>query len=857
MMRSLDFYRPFAASSLAALVFTTTASAQLGDDRPGDAPQRPPSADLHIPPAPVLSPAEALRSFILPPGFRIELVAAEPLVQDPVVVAFDPRGRMWVVEMSGYNHEIITRLPAYLDPSRPPPERPPGRIVRLEDTDGDGRMDRRTVYWDGLNMPRAVAFLGDRVLVMDPPHFWQTRDRDGDGVMDEKTLIAGDFGTPENVEGSPSGLLWGRDNWLYNASCNLRLRPLPDGSWRREPMPLFGHWGLTQDDFGRLFHNGNSDHLRGDFLPARYAAGIDPRLPFYGVNARIANDQSTWPARPTPGANRSYREGALREDGSLRAFTAASAPLIFRGTNFPPSFEGNAFVPEPAGNLVKRAILIETEGRLTALPAYHQAEFLASTDERFRPVSLANGPDGALYVADFYRGHIEGFQYSTTYLRDQVLQRGLNRPLWGLGRIYRVVAARGPQAVPPDFARADDATLVRLLTDENGWTRDTAQRLIVESGRAGFAPALRALMASGPKPRDRVSAIWCLESLGEFSLADARRAMTDADTRVRIAALQAIEPVLTSSASRELISWFGSRIADEEPIVLAQLALSLGGINQPAPRDLLWQILPRAAEHPALADSVLVALRGREAEVMTRLHQQLVTDRGLTFGSYALFESLGTHFVLSTEKNMAPLIAAMMDARIPQTHRLALLRGASKLPRVSLPEADLIRLAADAPDALVRRTATATLQAIGERKARIAARPAPLPLTPAQQVRFEAGREVYGLCAACHQPDGRGRIALAPPLDDGRWASAASADGAIRIMLHGKEGTAGFPAAMGPLASLGDEQLASVLTYIRRSWGNQASAVAPADVQKIRGETATRIRAWTESDLLRAVGEPN
>lgn len=184
-----------------------------------------------------------------------------------------------------------------------------------------------------------------------------------------------------------------------------------------------------------------------------------------------------------------------------------------------------------------------------------------------------------------------------------------------------MVAERRPLAALPDFARAGDAKLVQLSQDDNGWTRDTAQRLIVESGRTGFGPALRVVMASGTKPRDRVSAIWGLEGLGEFSPADARRALTDADTRVRIAALQAIEPVLTSSFPRELISWLGTRIWDEEPIVLVQLALSLGRVDQPAARELLWQILPQAAEHPALADSVLIALRGREAEIMTRLHQ--------------------------------------------------------------------------------------------------------------------------------------------------------------------------------------------------------------------------------------------
>lgn len=212
--------------------------------------------------------------------------------------------------------------------------------------------------------------------------------------------------------------------------------------------------------------------------------------------------------------------------------------------------------------------------------------------------------------------------------------------------------------------------------------------------------------------------------------------------------------------------------------------------------------------------------------------------------------------MLSREINTAPLIAAIVDARIPQTHRLALMRGATKVARVHLPEADLVRLSEDSPDALVKRTATATLHTIREQKALIAARPATLPLTPSQQARFEAGREIYGLWAACHQPDGRGRAPLAPALADGRWAAANPADGAIRILLHGREGSARYPAGMLPLASLSDEQIAAVLTYVRRSWDNQVSAIAPAEVERIRRDTASRIRAWTESDLLKAVGEP-
>jgi len=166
----------------------------------------------------VLPPTEALRSFSLPANFRIELVAAEPLVRDPVMMTFDPRGRIWVAELAAYNSELITEMPVYLNPQQPTPTRPPGRVVVLEDIDADGRMDRRTAYWDNLDVPRAIAFVGDRVLIGEPPNLWITRDRDGDGAMDEKILLDAKFGDPKTVQAAPNGLLWGRDNWLYNAA---------------------------------------------------------------------------------------------------------------------------------------------------------------------------------------------------------------------------------------------------------------------------------------------------------------------------------------------------------------------------------------------------------------------------------------------------------------------------------------------------------------------------------------------------------------------------------------------------------------------------------------------------------------
>ncbi|MEY2880275.1 MAG: hypothetical protein RLZZ15_2655 [Verrucomicrobiota bacterium] len=845
--------------SVALLVFAAAvrAFAQLGDKK-NDEPQRPPNAELALPPAKVFSPEEARRAFVLPPGFRIELVAAEPLVRDPVMMTFDARGRLWVAELSAYNAEVITELPVYLEKGKAPPTRPLGRVVILEDTDGDGVMDRRTVYADNLDVPRAIAFAGDEVLIGDPPNLWRTRDTNGDGVMDEKTLLADDYGTPENVEGSANGLLWARDNWLYNAAYRARWRKI-SGAWQREPTVAQGQWGLTQDDFGRMFFNSNSDQLRGDFLPSRYLAGLDRRLPLHGANFQVAADQSTWPIHPTPGVNRGYKTGQLREDGTLATFTAASAPLIYRGTNFPAEFSGNAFVPEPGGNLVKRNLLVEAAGRLTALNAYQGVEFLASPDERFRPVFLTNAPDGALYVVDYYRGMLEGYQFATTYLRDQILARGLNAPLWGHGRIWRIVHENGAPAKLPDFARADAAALVKLLADDNGWVRDTAQRLLVERAPAAAASLLRAVLATAPLARDRVGALWSLEGTGALTPDDLARAAADADARVRVAAAQAAEPLLRTPAGAGLVALWRGRVAREEPSVLAQIALSVsvnagGGTSgvaesETAKLDLLWSLLPRASEHASLADALLIALRGRETEVLRRLRAEIAARPAPPFGAAPLLESLAIHLVRAGGPAADALANAIGDAPFPQWGRYALMRGATKVAGASLPEKNLAALAAGAPDPSVRQKAATAVEALRQRRARQAARPVVAPLTTEQLALFEAGRTTYGLCAACHQPDGLGKVAVAPSLKEGRWANAVSADSAIRILLKGKEGTPGFPAAMVPLATLPDEQLAGVLTFVRRSFGNNASAVAPADIARVRLEVVSRVNAWTDAEL--------
>jgi hypothetical protein len=381
-----------------------------------------------------------------------------------------------------------------------------GRVVILQDTDGDGKMDRSTVFLDGLQLPRAIALAYDGVLVAEPPNLWFCRDTNNDGVCDEKTLIAQDYGSQANPEHTANGLLWAIDNWIYSANSTNRLHRVGD-KWIQEPTAVLsgrGQWGISQDDFGRLVFNSNSDYLRGDLVPPELLFR-NPNLPNpYGANVQFDKNQETFPIRPNTGVNRGYQKTQLRADGSLASFTATCAPLIYRGDQFDPSFYGCAFVCEPAGNFVRCSRLSEKNGVITATNAFPNAEFLASAEERFRPVNLYNGPDGALYIADLHRGVIEHHMYVTTYLRHQITSRSLEEPL-NLGRIYRVVQENRPRRKPGplrtntlDLLRISQIPMAGRATLRNGYWSNALIPL-----RSNRSQQLRAAIAKITRPLTR------------------------------------------------------------------------------------------------------------------------------------------------------------------------------------------------------------------------------------------------------------------------------------------------------------------------------------------------------------------
>ena len=370
--------------------------------------------------SPPLPPEEALKTFYMPPGYRVELVASEPLIQDPIAIDWDPEGRLWAVEMPGFMSDITGSHE----------QDPIGRVVVLEDTNGDGRMDKRTVFADGLVLARSLKVLQRGVLVAEPPSLWLMRDTDGDLRADVKEIVSNRFGRRDgDPQNAGNGFAWALDNWMHTAGeTDLEVR-LKDGRFELQKTLERGEWGVTEDDAGRIYRNTNESALHVDLVPTAYFARNPNLLRTRGSYERLADDNpdlnTVWPVRPNPGTNRAYQTGIDRPDGTLAKFTSVCAPLVYRGDRLPADLYGNVFVAEPAANLVSRIVLDDTGGTLRARKAYERGEFLASTDERFRPVYLSNAPDGTLYVVDMYRGIIEHRISITQYLRDQILGRKL------------------------------------------------------------------------------------------------------------------------------------------------------------------------------------------------------------------------------------------------------------------------------------------------------------------------------------------------------------------------------------------------------------------------------------------------
>ena len=847
--------------------------------------------------SPVLSPADALKTFFMPPGYHLELVASEPLVQDPTVIDWDLNGRLWVVEMTGFVKDLQAKEPN-LDPI--------GHVAVLEDTNHDGVMDKRTVFADNLILPRALKVLDHGVLVGEPGSLWLMRDTNGDLKADTKELITHAYGRLEgSVEGNANSLFWGLDNWIHTSGTDVYFR-FKDQKVEVQPTLSRGEWGATQDDAGRIYRNTNESALHVDFVPTPYFMRNPTLLRTRGSYDSLEdenNDLNTvWPVRPNPGTNRAYQAGIDRTDGTLAKFTAVCAPMVYRGDRLPAELYGNAFVADPAGNIVSRIVLNDDGTTLRARKAYENAEFLASTDERFRPVYISNAPDGALYVVDFYRGIIQDRASTTVYLRDHIISRKLDQPT-GLGRIYRVVHETTKLDGTAPFANATPAQLVEALSHPNGWRRDTAQRLLVERYAKPVAPALVKLAETAADYRTRLHALWTLDGIDSLDPATVVKALGDSSRDVRASAIRLAEKWL-GTASHPIQAEVLKRLDDSDWSVREQLAASLGALPAGSRETAIASLLERYATDPIVVDAALSGVRGTEAAVL----QNVMASTAQTPQREAAVTMLAATIVRGGQDGtIQKLLQGLADDGQPAWQRSAVLRGTevavlgapmpgtparrggpppgANAPCPTCPGGRagpggayaferpaaapgggrggggirVVRLNSE-PSAL--STLAARTDDLGTRAARVLARvewpgkpgaSAPLaPLTAAEQRRFEAGRDVYkNICQACHQPDGRGQDRVAPSLI-GSALALASPDIPVRILLNGKEGPIGLMPPVGSVLS--DDQIAGVLTYVRREWGQPGSAVDPATVKSVRDLTSGRTKPWTNDELLALAG---
>jgi mono/diheme cytochrome c family protein len=812
---------------------------------------------------PPLSPAQELKTFHMPPGYQVQLVASEPLIKDPILAEFDGDGRLWVVEMQGYavGEKMVNMT------------EPVGDVVILEDTDGDGVYDKRTVFQDKLTLPRALKILDHNcALIGEPPNLVESCDTNGDLVADTKEVIKDGFGRQGNIEHAANGLYWGMDNTINISEHNYNLAFRGDGKFEVVPNLVRGQWGITQNDGGLIFRNFNTDPLFVDYIPPSYFVRNPDVVRTTGLYENLVDQEKSavWPVRPTLGVNRGYRPEVPRPDGSAYYYQGVSWPMIYRGDALPKELYGQPVVVDSPTNLVHLLKMQDDgNGNLSAADFYSKGEFLASTDERFRPVSLTPGWDGTFYIVDMYRGVSQDEPIQTDYLKNYIMQHRLWNGIH-YGRIYRVVHT-GMKAPPPK-PQMNEETAVQLvahLSDPIGWWRDTAQQLLVQRNDKSAVPPLQQLATAAPDFRTRVQAVWTLAGMGSLDADTVKKALEDSDPYVRNAALRGAEPYLAKGDTTMLAAVM-KKADGSNWQVRRQLAASLGALPPNMRVAPVVAVMKKYGDDHITVDAAISGLKGQEADAL----DQLVAQSGTTDAEQML---AGAAAKSRIEGQTQKLIALATDASKPTAVRLAILNGAATgfSGQDIRPSGNVAGgKAGGVPDLFVRPRPAVKLMMVSAEPVALSAMakesgdlgaaaktvvddlnwpgkpvpPAPKNTrTPEEEALFKAGQGVYATnCAGCHQDQGQGAPHIAAALAGSKIATGRP-DMPLRVLLNGKDGSIGEMPPLGQ--SLNDEQVAQVLTYVRGSFGNTAAPIRPELVKEFRLSYAYRKKPWTDAEL--------
>ncbi|MEO8353458.1 MAG: c-type cytochrome, partial [Chthoniobacteraceae bacterium] len=513
---------------------------------------------------------------------------------------------------------------------------------------------------------------------------------------------------------------------------------------------------------------------------------------------------------------------------------------------------GDAFIPEPSGNLVKRLKLEEDGGLVTGRNAYDGKEFLTSTDERFRPVNAYTGPDGALYLVDMARGVIQHKGFLTYYLVKNIKDRDLEQPI-NLGRIWRIV----PDGADPRLVKLpkDPAAIVPFLAHANGWVRDTAQRVLIERGDASVVERVQKVVAGAPNPQGRVQALWTLEGLKALTPEIVAGRLADPDEHVRATAVRLADHTMAP----QLIAL----AEDPSPLVRLAVAFEISAQTTPEANQTIATILEKGGS-PLLAEAVASGARGRELELMQALLDRPPTGDA-SLAKTGIFKLLADCIMNDRRPSRIAALIDFLGTLEPNSPRLdAILEGMAREPKGKNVKTKLIYLdAAPAPLASLAGRATGKTKSMLANidrqlawpdKPGVPPPPKIEPLTADQQAHFEHGKVLYAtICAACHQANGAGLEGLAPPLLDSEWV-LGPADRPIRIVTQGLTGPVPVAGAtwnleMPGLPIFSDEDVASILTYIRREWEHTADPVSPKEVASVREQHKDRAQPWTAKEL--------
>jgi mono/diheme cytochrome c family protein len=544
----------------------------------------------------------SLYSYKIEDGFQLEVVAAEPLLKAPVAIDFDAKGRIWVAQMPGYMNDM----------QGSDEEAPVGSIRILEDLDKDGVADHAKIFLDSLVMPRALAHVYGGLLYAEPPNLWFVEIEDDKPV--NTVLVDSIYAVEGNPEHQPNGLLLNVDNWIYNAKANFRYRRI-NGVWHKEPTTFRGQWGISHDNFGRLYYNDNSRILLGDYVLPNTLINNKYFTPKASVDRLLTTDQRLYPLHATA-VNRGYAKGVLNSDSILVDATAACSPLVYRGGAFTKPYDENVFVCLPEGNLVKRTLLTFTGDSTLAKQAWQEKEFLASTDEGFRPVSLNNGPDGSMYIVDMHRGMIGHHAYLSPYLKEKTKTTRLDT-LINFGRILKVKRTGVATNHIPDFNALDGPELVSLLFNKNGWIRDRAQHYLVFKELKQMTDAVKDLALHSKNTWTQIHALYVLEGWSALSFDFLAEVMESSPSEVAAHAILLSRPFAFKENTEMAKAVFKEVLKRDELELDLYLSSALGAwmaIDEEAFMGPMLAILDRRKNSATVQEAILSSLEGFETK---------------------------------------------------------------------------------------------------------------------------------------------------------------------------------------------------------------------------------------------------